>query len=295
METPGSASHYIPAYPGSFFLFAGGSRRRWARDVETVVRLARNLGFSLSAATLRGLEYGWTRSPDPLTLLALAQVYERTFEDVCEALFESRREAGEKIRLSKPLPTAPPTAIEGFVALPLPRNPVAAGQPLVVAPDPDRDRTLAFRESIVRKFTKPMCLRIGPREESMVPTIEPGDVIVIDRNPDRRLAPRAGHIYAVDFGQLGEEGGAVKRIDLSGSTLVVTSDNPDKRAYPPQVFDVSPAPQGFLGHLIAREYSQEECRNGEARSRCGGGGGSPEGDRRCCRERQQRAQRKEEK
>ena len=46
-----------------------------------------------------------------------------------------------------------------------------------------------------------------------------------------------------------------------------------------------PAPQGFLGHLIAREYSQEECRNGEARSRCGGGGGSPEGDRRCCRER----------
>ena len=48
---------------------------------------------------------------------------------------------------------------------------------------------------------------------------------------------------------------------------------------------LSPAPQGFLGHLIAREYSQEECRNGEARSRCGGGGGSPEGDRRCCRER----------
>ena len=37
--------------------------------------------------------------------------------------------------------------------------------------------------------------------------------------------------------------------------------------------------------MIAREYSQEECRNGEARSRCGGGGGSPEGDRRCCRER----------
>ena len=47
----------------------------------------------------------------------------------------------------------------------------------------------------------------------------------------------------------------------------------------------TPAPQGFLGHLIAREYSQEACRNGEARSRCGGGGGSPEGDRRCCRER----------
>ena len=27
----------------------------------------------------------------------------------------------------------------------------------------------------------------------------------------------------------------------------------------------SPAPQGFLGHLIAREFSQEECRDEEAR------------------------------
>ena len=33
-----------------------------------------------------------------------------------------------------------------------------------------------------------------------------------------------------------------------------------------------PAPQGFLGHLIARECSQEECRDGEARSGIGGGG-----------------------
>ena len=34
----------------------------------------------------------------------------------------------------------------------------------------------------------------------------------------------------------------------------------------------TPAPQGFLGHLIAREFSQEECRDGEARSGIGGGG-----------------------
>ncbi len=37
----------------------------------------------------------------------------------------------------------------------------------------------------------------------------------------------------------------------------------------------APPPQGFLGHLIAREFSQEECRDGEARSGFGGGGGSP--------------------
>ena len=44
-------------------------------------------------------------------------------------------------------------------------------------------------------------------------------------------------------------------------------------------YDADPAPQGFLGHLIAREYSQEECRDGEVRSGFGGGGGSPEGAR----------------
>jgi len=41
-----------------------------------------------------------------------------------------------------------------------------------------------------------------------------------------------------------------------------------------------PAPQGFLGHLIAREYSQEECGHGETRSGIGGGGESPKGHRR---------------
>ena len=42
----------------------------------------------------------------------------------------------------------------------------------------------------------------------------------------------------------------------------------------------TPAPQGFLGHLIARAFSQEECRDEEARSGFCGGGGSPEGDER---------------
>ena len=137
-------------------------------------------------------------------------------------------------------PDARETTIEGFVALPLLANSIAAGQPIAIAPDPDRDRTLSFRETVVRKFTRPICLRIGPREESMRPTLEPGDVLVIDQNPDRRRSPKAGHIYAVNFGALtGDDGGAVKRIDLSGSTLVVTSDNMDKRAYPTQVFNVA--------------------------------------------------------
>ena len=53
----------------------------------------------------------------------------------------------------------------------------------------------------------------------------------------------------------------------------------NKRGQVPGWQVASPAPQGFLGHLIARECSQEECRDEEARSGFGGGGGSPEGDR----------------
>ena len=63
--------------------------------------------------------------------------------------------------------------------------------------------------------------------------------------------------------------------------------HPAHRIYPYLLRDLAiarpnhvwcPAPQGFLGHLIAREFSQEACRDGEARSGIGGGG-SPEGDR----------------
>ncbi len=73
----------------------------------------------------------------------------------------------------------------------------------------------------------------------MLPTLEPGDVVVIDQNPDRRRSPKAGHIYAVNFSPLtGDDGGAIKRIDLSGGTMIVSSDNTDKRAHPPQAFTV---------------------------------------------------------
>ena len=50
----------------------------------------------------------------------------------------------------------------------------------------------------------------------MLPRIEPGDVVLIDQNVDRRKHPKAGHIYAVNFGPLtGDDGGAVKRIELA--------------------------------------------------------------------------------
>ena len=134
-------------------------------------------------------------------------------------------------------PDARQTTIEGFVAVPLLATPIAAGAPLLLERDPEHDGSLAFREKTVRKFTDPICLRVGRHEESMRPLIHPRDIVVIDRNPKRRLPPVNGCIYAVNFGPLtGEEGGALKRIDLVDHALIINSDNPDKAHYPTQAF-----------------------------------------------------------
>jgi hypothetical protein len=63
---------------------------RGDRDIETVVRLVQQQGISFDGATLRGWEYGWTGSPDPLRLQALAKVYQRSTDDAIAALAAAR-------------------------------------------------------------------------------------------------------------------------------------------------------------------------------------------------------------
>ena len=209
--------------------------RGWSQRSRALLA-ARKRHLPIEATPLSWLETGRTKNPDPELLRALATLYGVPFAEVAREVIRHTY----AIDPQELFENEAPTTIEGFVALPLLANPIAAGQPLAIAPDPDHDRTLSFRETVVRKFTRPTCLRIGPREESMLPTLEPGDVIVIDQNLDRRRSPKGGHIYAVNFGALtGDNGGAVKRIDLSGSTLIVSSDNTDKRAYPTQGFDIT--------------------------------------------------------
>ena len=210
-------------------------QRGWTQRQASLIAERQGLE-ALTRQVLWRLEQGKTKNIEPEVLRAIGVLYKIRYEELAACWMEFRYGVSAESLAA----TASPTTIDGFVALPLLANPIAAGHPLAIAPDPDRDRTLSFRETVVRKFTRPICLRIGPREESMLPTLEPGDVLVIDQNPDRRRSPQAGHIYAVNFGPLtGDEGGAAKRIELSGSTLVVTSDNMDKRAYPTQVFNVT--------------------------------------------------------
>lgn len=80
--------------------------------------------------------------------------------------------------------------------------------------------------------------------ESMAPTIRPGAILVVDRGPEGRGITdvkeiKAGAIYVV---RPGDEGLTVKRINIDGPNLILTSDNPDRSQHPPRTI-----------HLRARE------------------------------------------
>lgn len=63
---------------------------RGEREIEAVARLVRTLGVEFDGATLRGWEYGWSGQPDPIRLIALAQVYGKTSAEVLTALAGAR-------------------------------------------------------------------------------------------------------------------------------------------------------------------------------------------------------------
>lgn len=70
--------------------------------------------------------------------------------------------------------------------------------------------------------------------ESMIPTIKPGAIVVVDRGArGHGLAERKdivqGKIYLVNI----EGGLTVKRVFLDDGVLVLVADNPDRERYPP--------------------------------------------------------------
>ena len=76
----------------------------------------------------------------------------------------------------------------------------------------------------------------------MIPTVEPGDVVLIDQNVSHRRRPPAGRIFAINEDPLtGSDGGTLQRVELSGKTLILSSDNSDKSRYPTRTFEVKAA------------------------------------------------------
>jgi len=119
-----------------------------------------------------------------------------------------------------------------FGALPLLTQSIGAGPALVITGAVET--FLAFNVTFIRQFVDPVCLRVGDKEESMIPTILPGDLIVIDQDKRKRMHPKAGHVYAVNV----DGGGTIKRIELRNHTLIVLADNDNKSHFPTELIDV---------------------------------------------------------
>jgi len=124
---------------------------------------------------------------------------------------------------------------EDYLAVPLAASPVAAG-PGLIPEDKVEGWVLVWRhQESIRFRSNLVAVEVGKNELSMVPTLHPGDIVLVDRN-DRDPSP-AGKIMLVC--EPGEEGGAmVKRVNTKrlddDVELIFYSDN--SREFPPTTY-----------------------------------------------------------
>ena len=233
------------------FLPAFGKYLRALRDdhgwnQSQAVDTARRRGITLSYNTLRWIEDGKIKNPEPETLRGLSRLYGVGYEEVVGNY------AQEKFGVRRSLPGAE-SEVKDFTTIPLLQSPISRGRALVLEPDPKHDGSLAFREDFVKLLTRPVVLRVGKKDAAMTPTIEPGDVVLIDQNLARRRRPIDGQIYALNTGPLtGQDGGTLQRVELKGRTLILSADHPDKSAYPTRTFEVKAAtlPEVLVGQVV---------------------------------------------
>lgn len=80
----------------------------------------------------------------------------------------------------------------------------------------------AFLRSFITGFHRPLLIAVGAKEEAMIPTIQPLDLVLLDTNPVKRKAPRLNRIYAVSL----EGGAGLRHCGLAGNSLVLVAENP---------------------------------------------------------------------
>ena len=80
----------------------------------------------------------------------------------------------------------------------------------------------AFLRNFVSALHRPLLVTVGPKEEAMIPVIQPLDLVLLDTDPAKRKAPRLDRIYAVAL----EGGTGLRHCGLAGSSLVFVPENP---------------------------------------------------------------------
>lgn len=208
---------------------------------QVEARLADSVG-PLSASTVHRYEREG-RAPDALGLVSLARLYRVDSVLLFQALqadLEGRKVPTAKQLIEAAEPSTSSVEIETadgnreFMTVPLLAGHIAAGPPLVVD-DRDVADHLAFARTFISGLgvTKPICVRVGRYERSMLPTIRPGDTVLLDCSDAKRENPRKDRIYAVNV----EEGSTLKRVAIVGGVITLCSDNLDKDEYPMRVIE----------------------------------------------------------
>ncbi len=135
------------------------------------------------------------------------------------------------------LPTERDT--EEYLAVPLVEGRIAAGAGRIIR-DAIRSFVWVWRPEMGKR-TNLVAVQIGEDEKSMLPTLAPGSILVVDRNDKEIL--RKG-IYAV---RLENEECAVKRIHVLDGSVLLCSDNID---YLPLLAPTTDMDQLIVGRVI---------------------------------------------
>lgn len=190
--------------------FADALRRRLEEDERTKDEIARKAGVG------RQTLYALRQSPSGVLLRNVVGLARELRIDLASEVF-GLPQVGEM---------SLPAGSGSVIGIPLVADEVAAGNGAL--PEVPEDRTYWFREEWIRTlgYRQPgrfACIRLAntARASSMLPTIPPLSVVLVDRKA-RRDHPKARSLWLVEDG----EGPVVKRVTLVDAGLVIESDNP---------------------------------------------------------------------
>jgi hypothetical protein len=115
-----------------------------------------------------------------------------------------------------------------FLEVPMLKGRIAAGQPFPV--DSRFSGSRVFTAEFLAHFTRPVLIKIGANELSMMPTVQPNDLLLIDQSEEKRRHPEFSRIYALSL----EEGGTVKHCEVVKNELVIVPENMQQRGFSPR-------------------------------------------------------------
>ncbi len=115
-----------------------------------------------------------------------------------------------------------------FREVPMLKGRIAAGQPFPV--EPRFSGTRVFTAEFLSQFNRPVLVKVGANELSMMPTVQPNDLLLIDQAEEKRRHPEFSRIYALSL----EEGGTVKHCQIVENELVIIPENMQQRGFLPR-------------------------------------------------------------